>query len=97
MIIHLSPQYRHDTLEIAVRGDVLTINGEDLDFGQLDEGSVLPRGAVGSEWVASDVTRTDGEIVLTLILPHNAGANDAARYPQPIRVGVNGPVTLPGV
>ena len=94
MHISFSPQRRDDLLEISVSGDVLTVNGEAFDFGFVGEGDVLPRDAISSEWFAGPVTRTAGEISLTVILPIQHKASAAARYPQPVSVS-SGSVSLP--
>lgn len=95
MLIRLSP-VRHETqLALEVAGDVLTINGQPYDFSPVPEGGLLPREAVECEWLASDVERIDGEIHLTLILPHGAEAPEETRFPEPIHVTEDGPVALP--
>jgi hypothetical protein len=95
MIINLSPQRRDDLLAASVAGDVLTLNGEAYDFGPLAEGDMLPRDGHGCDWIVGDVTRTDGQITLTLILPHGANAPEATRFPSPISNPPDGPVALP--
>jgi len=95
MKINLSPIRRDDSLEVTKSGDVLTINGVDYDFSQLPEGATLPRDAVDCEWLASDVERIDGELVLTLLLPHGPNASEAVRFPQPLLNVPDGLVELP--
>lgn len=95
MQIELSPMRLDSALTVHVAGDVLTTNGVAYDFGPLPEGGILPRDAAGCPWLASDVTRTGGEIVLTLILPHGADAPVETRFPAPITVTDDGPVALP--
>ena len=95
MIINLSPQRRDDAQPIvSVQGDTITINGEAFDFSQIGEGDTLPREAVDSEWIAGPVERKDGQIELTLILPHGYPAPEETKFPQPINAG-DGPVQLP--
>ena len=95
MILTLSPSRMDDRLTASVAGDVLTLNGEALDFGPLPNGASLPRAALDSPWIAGDVSR-DGVGVLTvpLILPHGANAPDQTLFPQPIAAD-DGPVALP--
>jgi len=94
--ISLSPQRRDDTLEASVTGDALLLNGVSLDFGALAAGETLPRAGAGSDWIASDIVRReDGEIALTLIVPHGPDAPEATRFPEPITVTGDGPVPLP--
>lgn len=95
MRINLSPQRRDDTLTIIKSGDVLTINGTEFDFSQVPDGGLLPREAVDCAWLASDVTREDGELTLTLLLPHGANASEARRFPEPLTNVPDGEVEFP--
>lgn len=95
MIVSLSPQFRDGRLSLVRAGDTLTINGDAFDFSPIPEGGLLPREAVECEWLASDVERLDGEIHLTLILPHGPNAPEETRFPEPIHVTDDGPVALP--
>lgn len=94
MQISLTPVRRDRRLEASVSGDILTLNGEDFDFTPLPEGGLLPRGAINSDWFASDVERIDGEITLTLILPHDATASEETLFPAPL-TSADGPLSLP--
>lgn len=47
------------------------------------------------DWVVSDVERIDGEITLTLTLPHGANAPWETRFPQPVVMAGDGPVPVP--
>lgn len=95
MKIKLSPQIREDELSVIVSNDIIVLNGEILDFTPLPEGGTLPRGSVDNQWIVGDVTRKDGQIELTVILPHGFDASEAARFPEPIIVTTNGLVELP--
>ena len=95
MKIFLSPQRRDDTLNVVRRGDLLVVNDEPFDFSAVGEGDILPRSAIESEWFAGDVTRVDGELELTLILPNPSNFSPAQAFPVPITVTKNGPVELP--
>ena len=95
MKINLSPQRRDDTLTVTKQGDVLTINGTNYDFNDLPDGGTLPADAVDSEFVIGSVDRVNGELELTLLLPHGADASEAARFPQPIIDPADGEVELP--
>lgn len=95
MKINLSPQRRDDTLTVTKQGDALTINGTEYDFSQLPDGATLPRDACDCEWLASDVERIDGELVLTILLPHGARAPESTRFPEPIVNPSDGVVELP--
>ena len=95
MKIFLSPQRRDDTLSVVRRGDLLIVNDEPFDFSAVGEGDILPRSAIESEWFAGDVTRVNGELELTLILPNPANFSQAQAFPAPITVTKNGPVEFP--
>lgn len=95
MIIKLTPQRRDETLVVTKVGDLLSINGVALDFGPLPDGATLPADAIDNPWIAGDVSRVNGEVELTLILPHGPEASEAARFPVPIQMTGNGTVELP--
>ena len=95
MKLTLSPMRNDTPLSLERAGDVLTINGEALDFGPLEDGATLPRDAVACDVLASDVERIDGALNLTLILPHGGSAPSETRFPAPIIDPPDGPVALP--
>jgi len=85
-----------DRALIASRsGDVLTINGDAFDFGPLPEGATLPAEAIDSDWIVGPVSRIDGELHLTLRLPHGPNPSQAAAFPKPLAVMVDGEIDLP--
>ena len=95
MILTLSPVRMDDTLTASVNGDVLTLNGDALDFGPLPNGATLPREAVDNPWIAGDVSRDmAGVLTVPLILPHGGDAPEGTRFPAPIDAG-DGLVPLP--
>lgn len=96
MLITFTPMRCDDRLSLHRVGDVLTVNGEAYDFAPLLEGAVLPRDAVDCSWLASDVRRQDGELQLTLILPHGPDAPEETLFPAPLLLTGDGPVLLPG-
>ncbi|TWI94641.1 hypothetical protein IQ03_03997 [Gemmobacter caeni] len=101
MKISFSPFRSDAALTLSRQGDVLTIDGADLDFGPLPEGAVLPCEAVNCDWLASEVTRIDGVIHLTLLLPHGPIPwpapleAHAVTHPEPILVTTDGSILLP--
>ncbi|GGB00792.1 hypothetical protein GCM10011491_31230 [Brucella endophytica] len=95
MRISLSPQYRADTLTVVRSGDVLTISGEPYDFSSLPDGATIPAGTIPCKFIVGPVERIDGEINLTLLLPHGASPSQAVAYPEPITVTADGPVAIP--
>lgn len=96
MIIKLSPVRWHVEAPVVVYSkDALTINGQVFDFGPLPDGAILPAAAVDSDWIVGEVERIDGEIHLTLMLPHGPNPSHAVAFPEPIRVIRAGAVKLP--
>lgn len=95
MKINLSPQRRDDTLTVIKQNDTLTINGTAYDFNQLPDGALLPADAVDCEFIVNSVNRINGQLELTLLLPHSANASEAARFPQPIIDPDDGELELP--
>lgn len=95
MRLLLSPVNDPRILNITKTNDTLTINGESFDFSKLLEGATLPKEAVDCEFIISDVSRINGEIELTILLPHGANASHEARFPEPINMTSNGRVMLP--
>ncbi len=98
MKIKLSPVRMAEQLNASVIGDTIIINGLGFDFSPLQEGEMLPAAACNCSWILGDVTRANGEICLTLILPHGANAPQETRFPaaftEPLTV-VEGEVPLP--
>ena len=95
MHLTLSPIRMDTELAAEVEGDVLTLNGDALDFGPLPAGGVLPRTAVSSPWITGDVTRDlAGVLTVPILLPHGANAPSETLFPAPITCG-DGPVPLP--
>lgn len=95
MILTFSPM-RHDaTLTLHRLGDRLMVNGQMLDLSGLAEGARIEAEGLDCPWLASDVVRRDGQLHLTLILPHGAEAPDETLYPLPLVVAADGPVAVP--
>lgn len=95
MKITLSPVRLDAYLAASRAGDVLTLNGKEFDFGPLPEGATLAADAVDSEWFAGPVSRINGELHLTLRLPHGPNPSPAVAFPEPITVTQDGPLELP--
>ncbi|WP_269801354.1 tail fiber assembly protein [Pseudomonas monteilii] len=96
MIIKLSPVRSDDGLSVAKTGDILEVNGVALDFLRLADGATLPAEAVGCDFVIGPVERINGDLVLTLMLPHDADAPQGARFPVDL-YPADGQVQLPGL
>lgn len=95
MRIKLCPVRSDAHLTAVKQGDTLTINGTMLDFARLENGSTLPGAAVGSESVYGPVERIDGELIITLVMPHAADAPEPARFPADLANVPDGQVRLP--
>ncbi len=95
MHITFTPMRLDKDLTLEKQGEVLFINGEAFDFSPLPEGYILPRAAVACDWLISDVTRADGALQMTLILPHGALAPHETLFPAPMTLTTDGPVDLP--
>lgn len=95
MHITLSPVRLDETLTASRTGDVLTLNGAAFDFGPLPEDATLPAEAIDSPWIVGPVSRIDGELHLTLRLPHGPNPSQAVAFPEPIHVTEDGPIPLP--
>lgn len=99
MRIKLNPQIPLEyvgPLVICLKQDTLTIDGEAFDFSPLSEGAQLPAEAVDPDRFTGMISRTNGEISLTLNLPIGPHASYEARFPEPLRITKDGPVELPG-
>lgn len=95
MHIKLSPVRTDKTLTATLSGDMLTLNGQAFDFGPLPDRATLPAEAIDSEWIVGPVERIDGELHLTLRLPHGPNPSQAVAFPEPIHVTEAGPIALP--
>jgi hypothetical protein len=95
MLIKLSPSRVDKELFVSKKDDVLTVNGEVFDFSPLKEGQVLPADAIKSEWFIGDVSRVDGELILTLVLPHGPNPSQNVAFPKDLANVKNGKVKLP--
>ena len=96
MRISFSPQRRDDTLTLEkTSGNRLRINGELFNFDPLQDGDSIPAGEVPCELIDGPVERIDGEVRLTVILPHGANPSQAVAFPEPITVDEDGPIAIP--
>lgn len=95
MHITLSPVRLDETLTASLAGDVLTLNGEAFDFSALPEGGTLPAEAIVSDWISGPISRINGDLHLTLRLPHGPNPSRAVAFPEPVMVTQDGPIALP--
>ena len=95
MIINFTPQRRDDTLSLEkTSGDRLRINGELFNFNTLNDGDTIPADSIPCEWIIGDVTRVDGHVHVTLILPHGPNPTHVQAFPSPITVTEDGPINV---
>ncbi len=98
MKIKLSPVQIDERLNASVRGDCLTLNGIEFNFEPLQEGELLPCAAIATNWLLGNIQRLNGEIHLTLRLPHGHMAPHETRFPSAYEIPMdvrNGEVKLP--
>jgi hypothetical protein len=95
MFIKLSPQRRDDALTVIKDGDKLRINGDLFSFISLPDGATLPAGEVPCEWISGPVERIDGDLRLTLILPHGQNPSEAVAFPAPLIDPPDGELAIP--
>lgn len=96
MKISFFPQRRSETLTLEkTSGDRLRVNGELFNFNPLQDGDEIPAGEIPCEWIVGPVERADGEICLTVILPHGPNPSQGVAFPAPIVVTDDGPILVP--
>lgn len=95
MKISFNPIRYSAKLEVMKAGDVLTINGEAFDFSVIPEGALLPGSAVATEFVRGDITRTNGVLSLTLLLPYDVDGPNHHFDAQPLNNPPDGLLVLP--
>lgn len=96
MRVTFLPQLSDADLTLEKSGDVLTLNGDRLDFSGLPNGGELPGAAIENEFVQGAIRRTNGEIEITIILPYtNLSPPPSVAFPDILTVVEDGPVTLP--
>lgn len=95
MHISLSPQRRDGALLLEKTGDRIRINGELFNFDSLNDGDTIKRGDIPCEFIAGDVTKADGEVRLTLILPCGPNPSQAVGFPADMVVTEDGPIAVP--
>lgn len=88
--INLSPVRSDEPQpEVSYEAPVLTVDGVDYDLSE------LPDGATAEHPVLGRVERTGSDYEVTLTLTHGANAPYETRFPTPIEITTDGPVTLP--
>lgn len=95
MEITFTPVRMDAALELSAAGDTLTINGESFDFSGVTEGATLPRDAVATDWLASDVERVGGVLKLTIIAPYEFSG--VATMPVTTIMASDGSIDIPAI
>ena len=95
LIIKLSPVRSDEVLSVSKTGEVLAFNGLSVDFGPLPDGATLPATATGCAWVHGQVERINGQLVLTVAMPHSSMASEQSRFPADIVNPPDGRLPLP--
>lgn len=95
MHIKFSPQRRDGALEVIKNGDKLRINGDLFSFASLPDGASIPAGTVPCEWIVGPVERINGEVILTLVLPHGPNPSQGVAFPEPLIGPRDGKLAIP--
>lgn len=95
MNIFFSPLRTDDVVDFAKAGDAIYINGEPFDLSPIEDGDTLPKDAINSNWFAGDVTRKDGQLIVTLTLPNPWNYSHEQAYPVPLFNVPDGTIELP--
>lgn len=96
MIIHFSPAMSDGSITLSKNGDVLTVNGDALDFSDLPEGGEYPAEAIDNEFIVGEVKRVNGKVHITVLLPYsNPNPPRLVAFPTPLLVGQDGAIALP--
>ncbi len=93
----LLPDDNSTRLEASVAGDVITINGDEIDLTDLPENDELLASAVDHPWVVGRLRRLSDQIQITIVFPIPSDAPPEARAPAPVLMLADGPVPLPSV
>jgi len=96
MRISFSPQRRDDTLTLEKSsGNRLMINGELFNFDDLQDGDQIASADIPCPWICGPVECIDGEVRVSVLLPHGPNPSEAVAFPEPITVVDDGPIELP--
>ncbi|WP_418459724.1 hypothetical protein ACNT8L_04470 [Brucella intermedia] len=91
--ISFCPQLSDADLSLENRGNVLIVNGDELDFSDLPDGGEYPPEAIDNPSIVGSVTRVGEEIHVTVILPYLMPGH--FETPPSITVINDGPIELP--
>ena len=88
-------QQRMDWQSLNVRRKALADQLAEDNYDLHGVIATLPAEAIDSDWIVGDVSRIDGELHLTLRLPHGPNPSQAVAFPAPLTVLGDGPIPLP--
>ncbi len=94
MKITFIPQRSDQDIRITKSGDILTVNGDVLDFSDIQEGGKCPAEAIENVWVVGSVGRLSGHIEISIILPY-ANPEWSGRMDNHTVVCLNDRIQLP--
>lgn len=92
MKISFTPIRMDSVLVAELSAETLTLNGDAYDFSHVEEGQ--PVEDHDCPWVIGPVSRVNGELEVTLLLPHGGHPPHDTVFPQPIQVA-GGAIPLP--
>ncbi len=70
-------------------------NGDAFNFASLPTTPPFPAGVVPCDWITGQVDRINGDLHLTLILPHGPKPMPAQAFPEAIVNPADGVIALP--
>ena len=86
MKINFNPQRSDADLIVSVSGDIVVINGDAFDFSAIPDGATLTSSAVSGSNFSGDISRINGEIELSVILPHKENAPTSITFPASVLI-----------
>lgn len=86
MNINFTPQRSDKELLLSISGEVLSINGATYDLSVIPEGASLNASATDSDTLLNDISRDNGELSLTVFLPHKANPPKSIAFPEPVSI-----------
>lgn len=84
-------------LRLEKTADGIVVNDETFDLSVIPDGATLPDAAkaTGCKYFTGAIEHMDGELHLTLLLPHSDRPTQAQAFPEPLTVTQDGPIPLP--
>jgi hypothetical protein len=82
-------------LVVSKSAEIISIDGKDFDLSAVAESENVPAAQFDSPYIIGDVSRSSGDLELTLYIPVLSTASHAARFPDPIIDPPDGPIQFP--